>query len=178
MAAHATDQRELGKQTTIMPARSSSANAADGTLTPMNTRIATGSAVERNRQHGFTLIELMITVAIIGILAAIAYPSYQQHIVKTNRTDAQAFLMTVAQKQQQRLMMVRSYAGGDDALSALQLSVPANVARSYDVTVTSAGGPPPTFTATATPKSGTSQVSDGNLSIDQAENKLWKGNAW
>ncbi|WP_411687475.1 type IV pilin protein [Acinetobacter indicus] len=52
--------------------------------------------VIRNRQTGFTLIELMIVVAIIGILAAIAYPSYQQHVRKTKRTDMQASMLQIA----------------------------------------------------------------------------------
>lgn len=50
-----------------------------------------------NRDRGFTLIELMIVVVVIGILAAIAYPSYQNYVLRSHRADAQAEMMNLAQ---------------------------------------------------------------------------------
>src|SRR5690554_1595613 len=54
----------------------------------------------KTAQQGFTLIEVMIVVAIIGILAAIAYPSYEEYVKRGNRTEGQAFLSDVAARQE------------------------------------------------------------------------------
>lgn len=128
----------------------------------------------QNKQGAFTLIELMIAVAIVGILSAIAYPSYQQHVIKSNRAEAQAFLMEIAQRQQQYLIASRSYADKE----TLALTTPASVLKVYDITFTIGNGPPPTFTITATPKTGTLQPTDGALTIDQAGTKLRGSASW
>jgi type IV pilus assembly protein PilE len=60
------------------------------------------------RPKGFSLIELMIVVAVVAILAMIAYPSYQDQMRKSRRGSAQAFMMDVAQRQQQRFLDTRS----------------------------------------------------------------------
>lgn len=70
--------------------------------------------LKRNRQQGFTLIELMIVVAIIGIIAAIAYPSYQRNIENTRRTTAQADMMELAQALERRFTANYTYMDGDD----------------------------------------------------------------
>ncbi|MBE7215621.1 prepilin-type N-terminal cleavage/methylation domain-containing protein [Shewanella benthica] len=61
-------------------------------------------------KNGFTLIELMISVAIIGILAAIAYPSYTDYIAKSARSDGIAAVMRVANLQEQFYLDNRVYA--------------------------------------------------------------------
>ena len=60
---------------------------------------------------GFTLIELMITVAVIGILTAIAYPSYQLYVIRAQRSAAQQLMLNVASREEQFLLDSRQYTG-------------------------------------------------------------------
>jgi len=120
-------------------------------------KLAQGRAVK-----GFTLMELMITVAIVGILASIAYPSYRNSVVKGNRGAAQAYLLDLSQRQQQFLLDNRRYAASEAELS---MSAPQKVAQFYTVNIAPVALPP-SFTITATPLAGTMQVSDGALSIN------------
>jgi type IV pilus assembly protein PilE len=62
--------------------------------------------------RGFTLIELMIVVAVIGILSAIALPAYQQYVLRANRADAEAILMETAQFMERFYTTNNSYATG------------------------------------------------------------------
>ena len=114
----------------------------------------------------------MIAVAIVGILVAIAVPSYQEHLRKGRRADAQAFLTQVAQRQQQYLLDARTYAAD---LAQLNLSPPASVSNHYAIAVAASAGPPPSFTITATP-SGV-QLKDGDLTLTNTGAKTRAGNA-
>jgi type IV pilus assembly protein PilE len=127
---------------------------------------------------GFTLVELMIALVIVGVLAVIAYPSYQDHLRKGRRSAAQSFMIEVAAREQQYLIDARSYAEGAGALAKLNLLVPAEVSRFYAVTIEPAApAPPPSYTIVATPTPGSAQDPDGVLTLDHTGAKTRKGQA-
>lgn len=118
-----------------------------------------------SRSQGFTLIEVMIVVAIVGVLAAIAFPSYQQYLRRGARSEVQAYMMDMAARQAQFLIDNRAYA---DSPGALGLSTPTSIASKYTVTIDPPEVTPPAFTVRAVPIG--SQASDtcGTLTLTSA----------
>lgn len=113
-------------------------------------------------ERGFSLIELMVAVAIIGVLVSIAVPAYQDHIRKARKAAAQAFVAEVAAKQGRYLLNVRRYAV---TWAELNVSVPADITPYYSIP--GPGGDnaavPPVYAIVATPVAGGGQESLGTL---------------
>lgn len=146
---------------------------------------ATGNTAAPRAHSGFTLTELVIAVTIIGIIAAIAYPSYIAQMNKSRRSEATGTLMIVVNRQEQYLLDHKQYA--DDMTKLGYAEDPYITPEGlYSIAVATTGcGASPCYVFTATPVSGKPQASDAkcaSFSIDSAgvkkangvvDNKCW-----
>ena len=141
---------------------------------------ATRPCVDARRRglRGFTLLELMITVAIVAVLAAIALSSYRNAVIRGNRSAAKQFMSDISNHQELYLLDQRSYANNYGS-GGLGMAPPSEASANYTFSIATAGNdclanalpslaPAYVITGTATG----AQASDGNLCLDSVGNKM------
>ncbi len=119
---------------------------------------------------GFTLVELMIVVAIVGILAAIAYPSYENYVIRSKRADAMAALLSASSAMDRYKVNNYDYNIGTNLAQVFATQVPVDGGNAYyNLTITSDNT---TYTITATP-TGSMSGKDDALTLSHTGAKTW-----
>lgn len=128
------------------------------------------------RSAGYTLIELLIAVAILAIVAGVALPFYNQYALRTYRAEAQADLMACAQGLERLAAANFRYRNADGAIPALAppLCDPLSVREGrYQIALAYPGDDDSRFQLTATPADPGPMAADGPLTYDDAGNRGW-----
>lgn len=157
--------------------------------------------MKRKSISGFTLIEVMIVVAIVGILAAVALPSYRQYVIRAARVQAQGELLQLAAMQEKIFLNSNSYAFGatgvtgnftgtkagglgrasgqtTDGRYSLSLVTLALATNCTGTGATATVDGTQTFVLMATPVVGGPQEGDGNLCVSESGRKFWGTTPW
>lgn len=124
------------------------------------------------RARGFSLMELLVTVTILLIVAAIAVPNYRNHVIRANRSEAAAALQTIAAAQEKFYMQNNTYTNSFAADGGLGLAM---TTRHYDLEIVNADRT--AFEARARPRDGQAQDTDcWIMSIDHQGRMLAQDN--
>ncbi len=134
----------------------------------------------QKRTKGFTLIELVITVAVIAILATVAFPSFVEQMRKSRRADGRAAVLDVQLKLERYRASNNSYAAGDSDTTLTTIGT-TNESQDghYDIVITWPGGAATNYLVTATAKGGQAADTDcPTLSINQDGTKGPAADCW
>ena len=123
------------------------------------------------RRRGFTLIEVLTVVVVVGLLAAVAYPSYSSQIVKSRRADAKQALVELAQKLERFYTENSTFVGASLGSSGIYGTTSAGGYYSLAISTQTASG----YTITATPTGMQAGDACGSFGYDQAGNKTVSG---
>ncbi len=136
-----------------------------------------------SEQKGFTLIELMITVAIVAILASIAYPSYKEYVAKSRRAEARSVLMAAQQWMERFYSENYRYDQNSAGVAVTDASqfpryfsvspVPGQGAAMYDITLAVTPGVRDSYALRAVRRAGTFMAADrcGDYVLDQYQRR-------
>lgn len=135
----------------------------------------------KHRRHGFTLIELLITVAIVAILAAIAYPSYINSVQKSRRTTARNALLDLASREAKFYSTNNTYSAAMATdlgyASAGPIAVPDATSHYYDLKITASSAT--AFAAEAKPVGPQATDGCGTYTLDNLNSKgAAQSNCW
>lgn len=146
-------------------------------------RIVEALSARRGTLHdrGFTLIELMIVLAVVGLLTAISYPVYRQHIIRGNREAAKTELVEIAAQQEKIYLNSDAYTSNlttaytGTSAGGLGRTTGKTSNGKYTLSIATAAQ---SYTVTATPVSTTVQASDGTLTVSSNGNRTWGTVTW
>lgn len=129
----------------------------------------TNTGVGCRIQNGFTLIELMIVVVVVAVLSSLAYPSYQEFVVKAKRTEGKAALLDAAQALERHFTNYNTYPASLSAAGVRTYSGDSAAKAAYTIAIAAgaSGSLASSFTLTATPANGHVDAKCGNLSLNQ-----------
>lgn len=137
-----------------------------------NNGIFTGRHEMKSRQTGFTLIELMIVVAIVALLATLVIPSYQESVKSSKRADAKGVLMNAANAMERYFTANNTYDGAAVGSDGIPDQSPLTGTANYNISVATNDS---SYTLTATAVNG--MDGDGNFTLTSTGARTWGANS-